>query len=95
MSWLSQQEIDEENEKNKELYEAAFGTEELSEEQLAKRRDKLAIEKSIQRHNAKIDKTYKRYVNCLHDNGKLIYYYPLKGLTKKEIENALKNPPYI
>lgn len=89
MSWLSQEEIDKENEKNRELYEAAFGIKQLSEEQLAKRRDKLAVEKSIQRHNAKIDKTYKKYVNYVYEGGKFLYsYYPFKGLKRTEIENA-------
>ncbi|MGB2552742.1 hypothetical protein ACPF04_06140 [Campylobacter sp. MOP51] len=87
MLWLSQEEIDRLNKDNDELYESTFGYTPLTEQQLAKKKAKYLIEKSIMRHNAKIDKTYKKYLHTLHDHGKIVYYYPFKGLTKEEIIN--------
>jgi len=91
---LTQKEIDELNKKNEILHKGAFENGIPTEEELVKRKEKYAIEKSISRHNTKIDKTYKQYINCLHNNGKFVFYYPFKGMIKDKIKETLNETPY-
>lgn len=84
----------EEIEREEKILTEAFCTESITDEEMEQRRAQSAIDKSIARHNAKIDKYYKRYLHRLYNDGKYIYYYPFKGLTKEEVEKEVAQLPF-
>ncbi|MFL1706704.1 hypothetical protein ACHJH3_06830 [Campylobacter sp. MOP7] len=84
----------EEMEREERILTEAFCTESVSDDEKERRKAKAAIDKSIARHNAKTDKFYKRYLHRLYNDGRYIYYYPFKGLTKEEVEKEVAQLPF-